>query len=501
MLSLLAQFALAKDITVIFNFPEGASEDVEELVSLPEDANAFHAFATVAGQKGLEMDMTYYPGFGSWFINGINGVNNTAGQYWHFWVNNEASMAGISAHIPQNRDIIELGFADEPRGIEKNAAENALEWLIANQQANGEIGSHKTWGNAFALMALNLFEGNETVKQKAAQYLLSNQQEDAGFAYPGFDSDALHTAAATMALIANDQNIESFAKGNTSSIDFLLSKQENDGGFSGWEGSDADTTSWAILAFEAAKEQLPAKNSKTPIDYLLSAQNSDGGFGYQIGQNSAEDYTAEALTALASTQKDSRINNALNWLKQQQNSTGCFSNAYTTALGAMALMSYSEDANSCLQCLKTLQLPDNGFGRNGTSNAVDTALAVIALSEKTLPTKKQAAGSTQGIIPIGSIAKFTVEITNHGKVPARNVSISLNGIPNAWIQQQTSTLSIAEIKPNETKQAEIYVNMNETGNYEVYASASSPGIAGTVNSNLLQLEIAAAQLSVILSMQ
>ncbi len=369
---------------------------------------------------------------------------------------------------------------------------------------NGEIGSHKQWGNAFALIALNLFPGNQEVKQKAANYLLSNQGEDAGFSYPGFDSDALHTAVTIMALIADSQTVESFAKNGATAIEFLVSKQESNGGFSGWGQSDVDTTSWTILALAAANQAMPSKNGSDPTDYLLSAQNNDGGFPYQEGQESSEEYTAEALIALSATgrQKDSAANNALNWLKGKQSQQGCLSNAFTTALGSIALETYDEDNLTALQCLQSMQLPDNGFGRDGqTSNAVDTAIAVIALTENSLPTKKQPVEENPVLVAVGSIAKFTVTITNSGRVSAKNVSISLQGIPNSWVQQQTSETSIAEIKPNETVEAEIYAEMQEPGEMDVFASVSGQGIAEAKNSNMLSFEVGAAELSVSLSMQ
>ncbi len=502
--SFLALHAAAKNVTVIYNFPTGTFTDIEDPINVADDANAFNAFMQVAAAHNLQMDMTYYPSFDSWFINGINGINSSGAQFWHFWVNAEFAPVGVSAFIPADGDAIELGFADAPSKTKQQAINDAIEWLAANQDSNGQIGQHAVWGNAFALMALDLSAGNDSIKQNAQGYLLANQAQDAGFAYPGFESDALHTGVSIMALIANGLSVEDFNKGNNTAIDFLLSKQENDAGFSGWGSSDVDTTAWAMLAFAATNKPMPTKNSKTPIEYLFSAQNSDGGFGYKAGQASAEDYSAEALIAFAAAgqEKNSAIATALNWIKAQQQPSGCLSNAYTTALGAMALIAYNRDANSALQCLKAMQLPDKGLGRDGVnSNAPDTAIAIIALSGKTFPTKKVAAPSSPNLVQVGSVVKFTVTITNNGKIPAKNLRISLNGLPSDWIQTETSTLSIPEIKPNETKQADIYVNMLAVGERTVFASVTADGILGSVNSNSLSFEIAAANLSVNLSMQ
>jgi len=503
-LVLLAQPALAKELTVIFNFPEGTSPDMEQTIQLAEDANAFHAFVTVADLQDLEMDMTYYESFDSWFINGINNVDNDIEQYWHFWVNNEASIIGISAEVPNDGDIIEMGYADEPKGVESSVVETALQWLVDNKQEDGEIGSHKVWGNAFALMALNLFQGNEEVKQEASVYLLANQGEDAGFGYPGFDSDAVHTGLVVLGLIANNLTLQDFAVDSVTSIQFLLSKQENDGGFSGWGASDVDTTSWAMLAFKAAGQQMPSKNDHVPADYLFTAQNEDGGFGYQAGQASSQEYTAEALIALsaADQEESTEAGNALDWLLGQQKPSGCFSNAYTTALASIALTSFEENALETNNCLEEMQLEDNGFGRDGeTSNTIDTSIAIIALTSTSIPTAELAPEGNPDFVPIGSIAKFTVVITNIGPIAAENVHISLSGIPEIWIQDLTSERNFAEIQPNETVEAEIYVEMKEEGEVNVFASVSADGLTGNAYSNSLLFEIASTSLNVGLSME
>ena len=501
-LSLLAHSAVAKDVTAIFNFPEGTTEDVEQLVSLPNDANSFHAFVTVANSNNLDLDMTYYPAFDSWFINGINGVDGNANQYWHFWVNNQESMIGISAHIPADGDIIELGFANEPLGLQTSVIENAVNWLVENQHQDGEIGEHKTWGNAFALIALNLFEGNDTVKDLASDYLLANQGEDAGFGYPGFGSDALHTAAVIMTMIANEIEISEVE--GESAMDFMLSRQETDGGFSGWGQGDVDTTSWVMMALTASNHAMPSNNNNSPVDYLASTQNQDGGFGYQAGQDSSEDYTAEALLALSAMNQENsdEAEDALLWLKNQQEQNGCFSNSYTTALATIAMTAFEEDTTNATQCLEGLQLLDNGFGRNGeTSNAVDTSLAVIALSGNTIPTMVLEGEENPELVAVGRIVKFTVEIRNRGEISANNISVGLDGIPFSWIQQETSQTSIPEIEPGETVQVKIYVEMKQVGERDVFAVLSGEGISTSTNSNMLSFEVAEADLSINLSMQ
>jgi len=507
-LSLLAQAALAKNVTVIYNFPGGTSQGIVDTITLPDDANAFNAFSHVAAANSLDLNMAYYGESMGWFVNGINGLNNNwPTAWWHFWVNGSEAPYGISCSqeycVPKNNDIIELGYESAPLDANAIAFERAINWLVSNQKANGEIGSHAVWGNAFALMALSLAQDNNTVKQKAIDYLLANQYDSAGFGYPGYGADVGHSAVATMGLLSNGKTPADFDKNNVSTVDYVASQQQSDGGFSSWGSSDIDSSAWAVLALIQSGNSLPAKDSNTPVSFILNAQNPDGGFGYNKTDSSKEDYTAEALLALraAGQAKNSQVTNAINFLNGKKNASDCLSNAYTTALAVLAFTAWSEQYASVLDCLRSQQLSDGGFARDASkgSNSADTGIAAIALNGKTLPLRVSSSDNN-GLIPLNSVIKFSVKITNTGKVPAKNVSISLQGIPCEWIQQETSTLGMPEIKPNETKQADIYVNMNGTGGKEVYAIVSTGGTAGA-NSNTLRFEVAAPALSVSLSMQ
>ncbi len=566
----------AKDVTVIFNFPEGTT-DIVDTVSVNEDANAFTAVALAAQNNGVELDLSYYDPPGGFFVNSIDGVAPGTSEYWGLFINYLFSMTdGMSTYIPEDNDIVEfaivgfdfsqleltvevlgeagtgvnnaelfinnspvqIGITDneglftgdvglkkgsytitarkdgekvsksfivtdyEPQSVSlafNSIVANAVQWLVSNQGSNGEIGSHAVWGNSFTLMALSLSEENEGTKQSAMDYLLANQKEDTGFSYPGFDSDILHTALSTIALLVNGQTIEDFAKGSVTSIDYLLDGQEDDGGFSGWNTSDSDTTSWASLALLSVGGPLPTKNGLSPTDFLLSVQNEDGGFPYGAGQDSGLDYTAEAIMtfAAASYPKEGSADDALSFIVNEKDNAGCLSNAYTTALGAMALEAYGGDSAELLECLEQMQLPDNGFGRDGeNSNAVDTALAVIALSGKTLPLIVVEQGGDGDAIQVESIVQFNVSITNNGKVPANDVHISLEGIPQDWILVGQSNLELGEIRSGQTKEAEIFVEMNGAGVYSIKAIVSAVGVLGDVYSNTLSLDIASADLSV-----
>ena len=102
---------------------------------------------------------------------------------------------------------------------------------------------------------------------------------------------------------------------------------------------------------------------------------------------------------------------------------------------------------------------------------------------------------------IGNIVKFTVQIKNFGKVPAKNVEVSLQGIPASWIKEEVSETSLLEIKPGQETAAEIFVEMREAGNRQVFARVEAEGISEEVNSNMLSFEVGTASLLVSISMQ
>ncbi|MDD5163441.1 MAG: prenyltransferase/squalene oxidase repeat-containing protein [Candidatus ainarchaeum sp.] len=502
---ILIGFAAAKDVTVVFNFPSENHPDIVEEVSLPNDANAFNAFMAVASSNSLDLNLAYYGETMGWFVNGIDGLNNNwPDAYWHFWVNGAEAQVGISSFVPLNNNTIELGYESMPLNLNETAFGRAIDWLVSNQKQSGEIGNHAVWGNSFALMALSLVEDKNISKQKAIEYLLSNQYPNAGFGYPGFGADAGHSAVATMALLSNGKSMDNFDKNGVTTIDYIITNQQNDGGFSSWGSSDIDSTSWAMLAFAQSGTDMPVKNNNAPVDFILNTQNIDGGFGYNNGDSSKEDYTAESLLALkaAGKEKNSQVSNAIGFLNSKKNPENCLSNSYTTALAIIAFNAWGEPYSAFQDCLRTQQLTDGGFSRDNAngSNSVDTAMAAIALKGKTLPLSISSV-DTNGQIPVNSIIKFSVKIKNTGKIKASNVSIALEGLPPDWIDTESSTTYFSSILPGETKTAVIFARAKTQGNFSVYAEVSAQETMQSAISNSLAFETVSAVLEASISME
>ncbi|MBI2598234.1 MAG: DUF4430 domain-containing protein, partial [Candidatus Diapherotrites archaeon] len=388
---LLVNFAFAKNLVVKFNFPLNSGiEDITQEVSVSDDENAFTAFLEAAKQKSLQPEISFFDFDGDGikeaaFVNGVNGVNTSEdfSKYWQFSENNKPALVGISQSFPSNGDTVSLDY------FEGNVAD-AVEWLADHQNENGSFGSN-LFQSAFALMGLSLAEQNginlqTTIVSNGINYFLSQQNQQAGFV------DDLHSAVAVMALLSNGKELEEFEKNGSDTVELLASHQNADGGFeSGTSESDTDTTSWAALAFLQAGKQLPENNGNSPVDFLLSAQHSNGSFGYNASdQTESIEFTEEAIIALSApvAQETAAVQNALDWLFLKQDEAGCISDGFRTALGSIAFRSFAEQqkANRTLECLLTLQNGDGSFGRTSNpSNALDTGIAVIALSREKFP--------------------------------------------------------------------------------------------------------------------
>jgi len=171
-----------------------------------------------------------------------------------------------------------------------------------DQGETGMINSHM-----WSILALASTGKEIPQKYKAKDWLLSQQNDDGGFGWvEGIESDADDTGVAiqTLILLGEDPNSNVIQK----ALAFLKSYQQENGGFSAgeWMGKEANAASdvWVIQGLLAAGENpLDEKwtvNGKNPITHLLSLQNQDGSFNWKEGVNSAPvTNTAYAVMALA----------------------------------------------------------------------------------------------------------------------------------------------------------------------------------------------------------
>jgi len=77
--------------------------------SVPSGSTIYDAMNILASTTDFSFKSTFYPGLG-YFIEEINGVKNSGGQYWTLYVNNLYSNVGAAAYNVAQGDIIEWKY-------------------------------------------------------------------------------------------------------------------------------------------------------------------------------------------------------------------------------------------------------------------------------------------------------------------------------------------------------------------------------------------------------
>ncbi|QEK11390.1 hypothetical protein FQB35_02820 [Crassaminicella thermophila] len=172
-----------------------------------------------------------------------------------------------------------------------------------DQGEKGMINSHM-----WSILALASSGHEIPNKEKAKKWLLSRQNEDGGFGWlEGVESDADDTGVAIQALVMLGENPKT-SKAIKDAMNFIKKYQQEDGGFSSgeWMGNSSNSASdsWVLQGLIAAGEDPTSNrwsiNGKNGITHLLSLQNSDGSFNWKEGVSSSTvTMTSYAIMALA----------------------------------------------------------------------------------------------------------------------------------------------------------------------------------------------------------
>jgi len=151
--------------------------------------------------------------------------------------------------------------------------------------------------DVFGILALisTGMEKNSQIIIQLKKHVSSKQQSDGGW------GDVDSTAGAIMALIsAGELNTSEIIN---EALLFLKSKQDNSGSFIAYGSANIASTSWAINALIATGENPLSDEWKnennTSIDFILSLQQEDGSFNYsKTQQMNSEWMTSYAIMAL-----------------------------------------------------------------------------------------------------------------------------------------------------------------------------------------------------------
>ncbi len=278
---------------------------------------------------------------------------------------------------------------------------SALNWLQANQNANGGFGGANCWDaicTPFPLLALNRSSTNTTAIASGLTFIQADLQNPASWTWGEADAPGLELYA--VARLANASQL------NASASSRLLSLQRQ--GFIGFYEQNA-TRDWnqvestvdtalAVRGLRAA-DALNASNASAALTFLRSTQNLDGSFNlthrtafsplYSLGPDTP---SLTALTLLAFHDEgiesnDSAASSALTYLRLA--SASCFGGAnhsYAASLAALAFNAYGDDlfASAAAARVVELQNPDGGWSdaarTSPASNPLDTGAAALALS-------------------------------------------------------------------------------------------------------------------------
>lgn len=203
----------------------------------------------------------------------------------------------------------------------------AVQYLLANQNADGSIGStlYSDWA-AIALAAAG--QNNEALKN----YLLADPSAAGGL---NEVSDSARRAMALMALGINPYN--------GTKTNYIQKITDT---FDGTQFGDRDLYNDDIFAlFPLLRAGYTANDSlvTSTIKFILSKQNSNGAWD-------GVDLTAAAVQALSQAKNiegvESALNKAREFLRNQQQSNGGWGNTFSTSWAAQAIMALGENQSN-----------------------------------------------------------------------------------------------------------------------------------------------------------
>jgi hypothetical protein len=186
---------------------------------------------------------------------------------------------------------------------------------LASRANNGQIGDQTLLNDDyFGVMAIDAMKAEDLkpIAQDSLNFIVANQKTDGGFSYTTDNcawctSDSNDTSAAIQAIYSalnlglTHQNLESC---RLNAISYLLSTQNDDGGFGYdvYSDSDGSSTAWALMALNSIGDSVKT-NADSARAWLLVHQNPDGGFSYGLyGLTDSDTFTtAHASLALLGT--------------------------------------------------------------------------------------------------------------------------------------------------------------------------------------------------------
>jgi len=100
------QISQIQEKKIQINFIAGANN---YSVNVPDGSTAYDTMNILASTTDFSFKSVFYSGIG-YFVEEINNVKNSGGQYWTLYVNGKYSDVGASDYILSSGDIIEWKY-------------------------------------------------------------------------------------------------------------------------------------------------------------------------------------------------------------------------------------------------------------------------------------------------------------------------------------------------------------------------------------------------------
>lgn len=266
-------------------------------------------------------------------------VNDEALGYLANQQENDGSVSGFDASTTEWTVVAVVAKNKDPKEFKTETGDSAVDFIKSKPQAttatdlenrvislsaagedvtdlseemeafhnNNQIGDEKLLNDdMFGIIAIKA-SGNNNLKpmaQDGYDYLLAHQLTGGGFSYTtevcDFCGPSVDMTAAAIVAMDSAEKLLLINNGPGDSkeraVAYLLKKKNADGGFEGFTPgeSDADSTSWALIALNVIGESV-RNEANAARCWLLANQNTDGSFG------SGTFTTPHAITALAGT--------------------------------------------------------------------------------------------------------------------------------------------------------------------------------------------------------
>lgn len=166
------------------------------------------------------------------------------------------------------------------------------------------IGKQGIMSYAYGLHMLNNgYKSSSFTKQQVKSKLITMQKADGGWAVTGNYGDVDVTSMIISALAPFYQNDKSVKSAVNRGLDFLSSRQTENGGFKSYGLENAESSAQVITALsclniDCEKDSRFLKNGKSPIDALKDYKCPDGSFSHKLNEGSNDIATVQVLNSL-----------------------------------------------------------------------------------------------------------------------------------------------------------------------------------------------------------